>query len=267
MHNYYPKQIVPHPKYCRQLNIDGLIDKYQNLVVVRQIAGSREDCIIFTDKGEERLSGECLPSAKSMRNLSMNLLGGKYIVTKHLKILPRSEQACSPWDGKEVCVDNFSSSEHYSITEPCLGLFLYAKDVHKYVFPYTKSFNSEEERNRYAERAEQNLSDLDIKIVETVVGKFVKKGTPVDTFSVAKINHSPCQLNYWHITLDTYRLDENGFISPQDKISSSDIRMFKTLKHDIIEKGLFDIRLGYKLKRADYKESITIYDRVLDFFI
>ncbi len=258
----YPKQILPSTTYQKKLNTEILLKKYPNLIIVRQVKGFREEYLEVTENGKSVLTDGIFYN--SMYNLSMNLLGGRFITDRHIMFLPKSEEACRSWEGDCIIPENYQNSDNYTITEPCFGVFFLVNHIHNITFPFRKNFDNEEARDKYATEAENVIREENIKIEELIVGKFVSNREPVEVLARTKVNHSPTQLNYWHVTVDTYRPTEHDYIHPEEKISSGDRKILKALKLDLKEKAVVTMNVDYRIKRCDYKCQLTCWDRLCD---
>ncbi len=256
MRRIYPKQILPSSKYLPKLDISDLQKKYPYLAVVRQIKGTLEEFLVQTEKGKYGFSDSIFNC--NVANLSMNLLGGKFLDHKHIMFLPKNE-GCREWDG----TDNYpiANETNFSVTEPCFGIYFFIKDIHNVTFPFKKTFQSQQERDEYASAAEETSEESNIE--QIVVGHFTNSTTPVEILSHTKINHTPTQLNYWHIVLDTYPPTTSEPIQ-NDHRSSCDKKILKALKIDLLQKARQYLSVNYTIKRRYYKRELTLWDKLCD---
>lgn len=72
----YPTEILPCPAYKKKMEVDQLLAKYPNLLVVRLVEGCVDDYSLKTENGEVILSDRVFKN--SLANLSMNLAGGLF---------------------------------------------------------------------------------------------------------------------------------------------------------------------------------------------
>ncbi len=259
MRKIYPKQILPSSKYLPKLDISDLQKKYPYLAVVRQIKGTLKEFLVQTEKGKYRFSDNIFNC--NVANLSMNLLGGKFLGHKHIKFLPKNE-GCREWGG----TDNYpiANETNFSVTEPCFGIYFFIKDIHNVTFPFKKTFQSQQERDEYALAAEETSKELNIE--QIVVGHFTNSTTPVEIQSRTEIDHAPNRLNYWHIVLNTYSPISSKPI-PNDRCSSGNRKILKALKIDLLEKAKDSISINYTIKRCYYKRELTLWDKLCDALI
>lgn len=250
----YPLEVLPLSCYKKRLNIDKLLNKYNELMVVRLVHGNTDKYKIITDKGEERISDSVFEN--SMVNLSMNLAGGKFNTNKeaHLPYLTKSEYGISEWNGKHVDKKEFLYKENYMFNSPCFGLCFLVKDIHETTFPFHKSFNSQAERDNFKQDVQKATKDWHGSYDAKLVSAFENKHVPVTVRGRLKIHHMPTNGNYWHVTLDTYRPQNKKFVNPSEKQNNPDKKMFKALKQILIQgdKYKIDTIPKYKISRQYY---------------
>lgn len=249
----YPIEILPQLAYRKNLDVGKLLAKYQNLLVVRMVTGTVQDYIVETEAGEQRLSEKVF--ANSMVNLSLNLAGGLFDTDSHthLRFLPSGDDATRPWNGESIPSVLYLTVENYTIYETCFGLCFRVCDIHNRTFPFYKHFNSQEERDEYARNAAGATSDEEQAYDAHFVGVFKGKKQGVEVKPRIKVHHSPTMLNYWHMTLDTYRPTDVNYILPTDKLKSTDKTMFKSLKQDLMQHYEIDQKPDYSIGSCDYQ--------------
>ena len=251
----YPIEILPHPSFWIRLDVNKLLAKYKNLLVVRLIIGGVQEYIIETESGKKCLSERVF--VNNMANLSLNLAGGLFDTNSnaHLRFLPACADATLPWNGESVPAVLYRTPDNYKIYDTCFGLCFKVKDIHNRTFPYYKHFESQEERNEYERNAAKATSDEEKAYDAHFVGIFEGKKHNVEVRPRIKIHHSPTMLNYWHMTLDTYRPTDADYIHPKEKLKSSDKAMLKSLKQDLIQCCKIDADPGYRIESCDYIEK------------
>ena len=248
----YPEKILPRQSYLIRLNVEKLLSKYQNLLVVRLKEGNFQDYIIKTELGEKCLSERVF--VNNMANLSLNLAGGLFDTksNKHLRFLPTNEKATRPWNGESIPKDLYQKPDNYKIYDVCFGLCFKVRDIHNRTFPYYKHFKSQEERNEYERNTALATSDEEKSYDANFVGAFEGKDRGVEVRPRIKVHHSPTMLNYWHMTLDTYRPIDTDYIHPKEKLKSSDKTMLKSLKQDLTQCCKINISPSYHIESCDY---------------
>lgn len=248
----YPTEIMPCVSYKKELNIDKLLYRYCDLMVVRQVKGLPDDYMIKTENGDDVLSSSVFVS--SMANLSLNLAGGIFDTSKdaHLRFLPLSEDAIAPWEGGKVNPEVVADQENYSITSPCFGLCFLVKKIHDRTFPFYKYFNKQEDRDEYAKKAQEATTDREKKYDAHLVGAFKDKKSGVSINPRIKVHHAPNNANYWHATLDTYRPTDQNPVAPNDMLDNSDRKMFKALKQDLLQNYSINELPNYRIRRCSY---------------
>lgn len=230
-------------------------------MVVRKVDGNPEQVI---SRGE---SGGLIVTITvfncSMVNLSLNLAGGLFDVdpSRDLRYLPVKADAISPWNGEEP---SKSLCDEYNFTAECFGLCFMIRDIHRRTFPFFRHFDNQGVRDEYAQHLESSASPVLRKMNAHLVGVFDSKVKKAEVRPRIKVHHSPTMANYWHMTLDTYRPEDDAYVRPEEKLSSTDKKMFISLKQDIVNHCKVNEKPNYKLKRKDYIKAYTKKDCLLD---
>lgn len=251
MSDFYPIDILPRFVYKPRMRVNNLLAKYPELLVVRLVDGNPEDYSIETESGELVLSEKVFKN--NMANLSMNLAGGLFDTApeKHLRFLPVKDLV-KPWKGfcvrKNVC----SEDDSFQLFVPCFGLCFLVRDIHERTFPYYKHFDTEEERNQYAKEVAEIIKGADGYADADYVGAFKSKKDLVEVHPRIRVHHSPSNANYWHMTLDTYRPNEATYIKPEGDQKSTDKKMFKALKQDLLQNYTINSQPLYRIEESDY---------------
>lgn len=248
MKRAYPESILPSASYCQTLDVDALLENYPVLSVVRQVAVESDDFV---------------RSDSDIVGLSMNLLGGRYNVKKHLPFLPKSPDATRPWDGNNVNIQEYSI-EDYTVTDPCYGAYFKVADIHNKVFPFRKSFSTQTDRDDFQIKAEAHCKDLGISWEERLVDIFVTKKEPVQVHTITKIVHAPVQMNYWHMMLEVLPIGEETYILPKERKKGPVRYTAKLIKMHLDQVLSYHPFENYRLKRAHYKKKVTLWDNICD---
>ena len=254
--NSYPIDIIPRISYKIEMDVGLLLSKYPNLLVARLVEGKYEDYCSVSESGERFLTDRVFKN--NMANLSFNLGGGRFDIDshEHLRFLPVNKESSTRWNGRIVPKRLYNTSSFYTTYPICFGLCFYVKDIHNRTFPFYKHFDSEEDRNNYQERVSQKPTDKEMSFDAHVVGAFEKKYKRALVNPQIRVHHMPTMVNYWHMTLDTYRPINEKYIQPDEKQDSSDKSMFKALKQDLIQYHHVNERPNYCLDKIDYKKAI-----------
>ena len=248
----YPKEILPHSNYKRRMDVDELLKKYYKLLVVRTVEGCPEDFYMQTENGDKELSDKVFMN--NMANLSMNLAGGLFITDSkaHLRFLPTNKEASEIWESGDIPAELYNSEECYRFFENCFGLCFFASSIHNRTFPFYKHFNSQEERDKYEEDTIKAKTKFENSSDAKFVGAFDNKKKPVLVKPLIKIHHMPTKVNYWHMTLDTFRPTDTECLAPTEKQSSPDKKMFKALKQDLLQCCQINLTPEYSIDSCDY---------------
>lgn len=248
----YPEEIIPRPNYKYRMKVDDLLEKYAKLLVVRVVEGHPEDYYIFTQEGEAVLSDKIFKN--NMANLSLNLSGGLFNTdnTAHLRFLPATKEASEIWESSSVPMELYDSEECYHFYDTCFGLCFFVYNIHNRTFPFHKHFANQEERDNYETTVKTVKTELADNYDAQFVGAFVNNKTPVLVKPLIRVHHIPTMVNYWHMTLDTYRPTDSGYIKATDKQNSSDRKMLKALKQDLLQCCQININPDYSIEECDY---------------
>ena len=248
----YPAEIIPRPDFKLNLDIDILLRKYPRLLVVRMIEGNPSEYYKETEGGQKVLTETVFKS--SMANLSMNLAGGLFNTANdaHLRFLPCIEAAIEEWDGNEIPAMLYNSVECYKFYETCYGPCFFVVDIHNKTFPFYRHFESKEERDAYALQVKAASSETQMDYDAQFVGEFLSKKQNILVKPRLKVHHKPTKVNYWHITLDTYRPTDTKLVSPSEKQNNTDRNMFKALKKNLTKCCYTNLNPEYCLKTEDY---------------
>lgn len=255
MSESYPTEILPSPGYKEKMETDYLLTKYPDLLVVRLVEGHVEDYYLNTENNDRVLSDKVFKN--NMANLSMNLAGGLFNTSSdaHLRFLPATKEATETWDGGYVDPILYTTENSYHFYATCFGLCFFVRDIHNRTFPFYKHFESQEERNEYEENVKKNVSEAERSYDAHLVGAFESKKKMALINPRLKVHHEPSKVNYWHMTLDTYRPTDISYIHSEDKQNSGDRKMFKALKQDLLQCYSIDRNPNYCINPTDYLKS------------
>ena len=234
------------------MEVKTLLAKYPDLLVARLVEGTPEDYYVKTASGELEYSDRIFQN--SMANLSFNLSGGLFDTDAkgHLKFLPVKGDATKPWDGKEVSSNLYSLSECYRIFDKCFSLCFRVSVIHERTFPFYKHFDDQKERDEYALKTIKSTSMVEKSYDAHLVGLFENKNKTVLVRPRIKVHHSPTMVNYWHMTLDTYRPTDSNYVLSTEQLNSSDKKMFKSLKHDLLDHIGINVVPSYTIAENNY---------------
>lgn len=230
-------------------------------MVVRKVDGNPDQVISRGESGEPIVTMTVFNC--NMANLSLNLAGGLFNVapSRDLPYLPVKPEAILPWNGVEP---SETLCDKYNFTAECFGLCFKIREIHRRTFPFLRHFDNQSARDKYAQRLEAAASPVLRKMNAHLVGVFDSKVKKAEVRPRIMVHHSPTMANYWHMTLDTYRPEDNTFVRAEERLSSTDRKMFVSLKQDIVNHCTVNEKPNYKLKRCDYKKSYTKKDCLLD---
>lgn len=250
----YPEEIIPYPNYKNRMDVDELLKKYSKLLVVRVVEGHPEDFYNCTQKGEIELSPDVFKN--NMANLSLNLAGGLFNTDSnvHLRFLPATKEASEIWNSNSnyVPVELYASEECYHFYEKCFGVCFFVYDIHNRTFPFYKHFETQKDRDIYEVAVKTAKTESTNSYDAQFVGAFVDKRTSVLVKPLIRVHHMPTMVNYWHMTLDTYRPTDSDYIEATEKQSSSDRKMLKALKQDLLQCCFINKNPDYSIEKCDY---------------
>lgn len=251
-HESYPVKILPHPHYKKKMSLDKLLRSYPELMVVRLVDGVVDDYCDVNPKGERVLTQRVFKN--SMANLSLNLAGGLFNTAPDgdLRFLPTQKDAVSDWNGEYVSAKLFCSDDCYEMFEPCFGICFNVIEIHNRTFPFPKHFDSVQQRDEYAEKAYSVATPEEKEYDAHIVEAYVSNKQNVMVYPIIKVHHSPSMANYWHMTLDTKRPIDTHYIQPAERQDSSDKKMFKSLKQDLLQHIHVDVIPNYRISPTHY---------------
>lgn len=257
----YPFGVYPHTSYRRKLGLERLLKTYPDLMVVRKVDGNPDQVIARGESGEPIVTMAVFNC--NMVNLSLNLAGGLFNVdsSRDLRYLPVKPEALLPWNGEEP---SETLCDEYKFSAECFALCFMIRDIHRRTFPFFRHFDNQGARDEYALRLGTAASPILRKMNAHLVGLFDGKVKKAEVRPRIMVHHSPTMANYWHMTLDTYRPEDDTFVRPEEKLSSTDRKMFVSLKQDIVNHCKVNEKPDYRLKRRDYKKLYTKKDCLLD---
>lgn len=251
-HESYPVRILPHPHYKKKMSLDKLLRSYPELMVVRLVDGVVDDYCDYGSKGERILTQKVFKN--SMANLSLNLAGGLFDTasTGDLRYLPTQKEAAGCWNGEPVPEHLFHSDDSFEVYEPCFGICFHVAEIHNRTFPFPKHFDNAQQRDEYAEKAYASTTPEEKAYDAHIVGAYVSNKQNVLIYPAIKVHHSPSMVNYWHMTLDTKRPIDTHYIQPEERLDSSDKKMFKSLKQDLLQHIQVDAMPNYHISPNHY---------------
>ncbi len=257
MSECYPRDILPRKEFKRNLNINDLLHLYPKLLIVRRFSGNLSEHIDNTTSGPPVY----LPTIfqGNMANLSLNLSGGIFDTnsSQHLRFLPKHTDASRAWNGEDIPEYLYVPKETYEYNDDCHGLCFFCADVHEQKFPFYRHFATKEERDEFYSKTLKATTDKEKEYDAHIVEAFVNKNKKVVVYPRLKVHHAPTMVNYWHVTLDTYRPTDTEPVSSSEKTNSTDRKMFKHLKMILLKQIMIDKEPDYHLEEKDYILSIT----------
>lgn len=173
----YPDCILPRTFYKNKINISDLVRK-QEVVFVRRSSKTFIDT--FNILGDViTLKEDSIPHHE-IPDLSLNLLGGKFL-SGHLKYrLNLKSEACRPWDGKtEIDLNNFQDS-FGEVDVPC-EIYFNGNIIHDHPIPYDR------ERTKELDKLAKSLPDV-----------FTLENNKYNLLGKIAFESDPLNLNYWH---------------------------------------------------------------------
>lgn len=190
----YPKRILPNVKYVVSIDVDNLLDKVGGFFLSRRISGSIEENVcVFA--GRRRLRVEALGRIPDM---SLNLLGGKFIEKRHNKYR-QFNQAAKEWGGERVYLKDFIGQ--YEEIDNCSSVAYRGRDLHRVAVPYKKAVNKKEKEKLKCRGINlDRFADSDEVCLQGII----------------KLEHKPTMLNYWHMVMDLFPQDEEIPIKRDD---------------------------------------------------
>jgi len=237
----YPAEILPRQEYVLKMDMPKLIEAYPDLYVVRRIDGDKRSLVVKFDGDDVLLD---LAYTSMVANLSVNLIGGPFVVDSHLSFHPTNKEITKDWNGEEVEIAILEGN--YEVKEPCFPVYYKAKDFLEFPSFQEMTFHKENDFIVFKTKS------VDNPLHEVYLNGF-KKGETIKLPVKKLVNHAPTFCNYWHVVLDTC-----SFERPDTPIDTSDSnkphnRILKQLRHDFLTKwGVFDIKTTYQIASSFY---------------
>ena len=234
----YPNEILPRQGWRQCICTQDLLDSCPEATLGRKMDGAKEKCInpedgsIYVNK---------LPTG-SIPNLSCSLLGAFFKVD-HLHFLPDNAGKADWKEGTPVG-EEMLCEENYNHFPEVTVVGWKVKDVSGLPLPYNRTFEKpllyDEFKEAVKKVAEVRKVVLYLDTWEKLkTNPANKKQRIVEVMGVAKVNHAPTMLNYWHFTIDIYTAEND--LEPLLKVSdgwrkniAANLRDFLRRCYDII---------------------------------
>lgn len=219
----YPASILPNQKYKSKFDLSDLVQK-DDLYVVR-----RSDLPLNQSfNTAKKLKASAIP-LKRIPDLSMNLLGC-FFKARHVKYFVY-KPGSDPWDGSKIRIRNFRNA--YKVANDAEPIFIQAKNISDIPIPF-KAVNNSTNRGRVGNLPFEPNKDNEIQL-----------------FGTTRIEHSPTNLNYWHVELKVIDFNDSPIKNAANKFNESACDFI----HDIIsECAVMTLPVNlYKIKKRDYR--------------
>lgn len=232
-------EIKPSVKYRSEISIDKLHKKYKELCVCRRIDGRVED--VIESVGEEKILID--KAVGTPADYSVNLIGGVF-TDEHIGLHSSDNYCNGSWKNHHEC--NIEGKQ-IDEKEPCFPIYYSIEDFMNYPAEQEKTFRKKKDFEKWVAGLKEDAIKkfgIDIYVKDkkysAVCGKCAK--------------HRPTNMNYWHVTLDFYSVE-----NPDREITSEDRedshkRIVKHFKHDFLMKRFsLENPSDYKIAPRYYK--------------
>lgn len=196
----YPVEILPTSGFISRIDADEILD-IKNVYVHRRSDVSREDA--FYGNIADRIHFKFDEIDEIIRhpfNLSLNLMGGKFEVSKHAK-WNSHEKGSKYWlTDNDIEIADYEGC-YSTIDETRPNFFFKYECLHNKPIDYPRTFNKESDSWQYTAVVKGATID-DIKRTSDGKKGEVEKNVKAKLFLV----HRPTNLNYWHWQLESATL-------------------------------------------------------------
>lgn len=240
---------MPRKGYVARMNIEAMLDKYPLIAVRRCFLPLADATEKSATLGTKVLKSEAIGQVVG---LSMNLLGGKFEVNKHILYWPtKAELFKDDWNGQTIYV---VKNEDFELkNNEGFNLYFKLKDWQGFTFPYHTTAKSLDEFNKMHDDAKKIAEEEGLSIESEICESFKNKNTPFEMKARTKVNHHPNLMNYWHVQLDSYRGNSLNEIVDKDKPCSERKKIATLLKNELKVKYMANYTLDYHINKADYQ--------------
>ena len=173
----YPFRIIPKENYIFPINIDGLNQSGEYVIVRRS---NKSEDKTFDEMGYLR-EDALISRIDQFPNLSMNILGGRF-QTKHIRYKAKMGIATKKWVEKERVL-LLDYKDEWVTWSDAIPIYFTLKDIHNIEFPYLRDSKDKETK----------------KLKE--IFSFLEQDNDTKFTGKTYIEHEPIKLNYWHIEL------------------------------------------------------------------
>ena len=216
----YPIEILPQRGWKQCICQEEIVGHCPNALLGRKLDGDFEKCIdISAGEGKWVIYMNALP-VSCIPNMSCSLLGTFFKPT-YFHFLPDGEGKGGWKENVEVNETLIDGNSVYFDTITVVAWKIC--NVHNRTLPYKHVFAKNKEYSSFRENAiavsgERNIPQLYLSEWEELTANPKnEKQRIVEVNGVARVNHDPTMLNYWHFTVDQYPAESD--IKPLAKAS------------------------------------------------
>lgn len=209
----YPQEILPSKRLVCPFPLCNLVDKMGDYEVCYRLNGP-----VDANKDVDGLGGkpvlkeECF---EHIAHLSLNLLGGLF--KPEYVCFVQKKPGCEPWCGENIKYEEFASC--INKTADAVPIFYLASKINQTDFNVTAVFNDSQSYKMFKD------------IVGGTWPEF-HRGISVEITSEVKIEHSPTNLNYWHLQMEVYPEMSKDALNNENGVWRS--RIFEQIKTAVL---------------------------------
>lgn len=246
MYKKYPASILPNKEYLLEMDMPQLLKVYPNLYAVRRIDGDK-DQLVIQFSNDKILAAAALENV-NVANLSVNLVGGLFIVNGHLEFRPISNDVTKQWKGEKVSLEELNGK--YEVKDSCFAVYYKIKDFIIFPLMQDMTFQTEKDFIGFKAKAAEN------HVEETYLQAF-ERGKTINLPVKKKVNHKPTICNYWHLVFDTYPYERPNTPIGTSETSKPYKRILKHLRNDFLTKcGTFEIEQTFTIHKCFYLKGV-----------
>jgi hypothetical protein len=186
----YPDCLLPKNRYVSRINLEEIFE-HQLLFILRRSNKSFSET--FIQVGEISILREDAIDYKEVPNMSVNLMGGKF-VPDFLRFIPKDE-GIKEWDGRErIFLYEYLKSYSVLPSEPC-AIYFDASKIHNCSIPYNRKKDKQVDKFYRLKEFTPPFEEGKYKLTAEL-----------------RVAHVPTNMNYWHVELKLHpiqKLDES----------------------------------------------------------
>ena len=209
----YPQGILPESTYRQEVNPAAIIEHQPLALLGHMLNGSEKDCIDYSLGEDMPVIYQDALQLKRVPNLSCSMMGCCFSI-EDFHFLPQNKGKLA-WKGdRQIEESLLEDKENYRYYAEITVVSWMLANIHLHPIPYKRSFGKKSEYDEFVKKANDvaQKRKIDIYLAEwdELKAKTNEKELPVaEVKGLARVNHAPTNLNYWHFTIDFYSAEDD----------------------------------------------------------